>query len=114
MFLPNPKWDAIRSRSCSFDVAKTFPNKPLRNLRYFDFAPDNHINWCNVVLVSTKFMKIIIQLVGKGVILYNRVGVGATLCDVVYGFPPMTTTHRSGEMCPDFTNQLIDAPVNCR
>ena len=44
MFLPNPKWDAIRSRSCSFDLAKTFPNKPLRNLRFFDFAPGNHIS----------------------------------------------------------------------
>ena len=68
MFLPNPKWDAIRTRSRSFDVAKTFPNNPLRNLRYFDFAPDNHICCYNVVQVRTKFMKITIQLVGKGVI----------------------------------------------
>ena len=68
MFLPNPKRDAIRTHGCWFDVAKTFPNKPLRNFRYFNFAPDNHINWCNVILVSTKFLKIIIQMVGKGVI----------------------------------------------
>ena len=65
MFLPNPKRDAIRTRGCSFDVAKTFPNKTLRNFRYFNFNPDNHIDWCNVILVSTKFMKIIIQLVGS-------------------------------------------------
>ena len=32
---------------------------------------------------------------------------GATLCDVVYGFPPPTTSHRSGGMFPFFTNQLI-------
>ena len=68
MFLSNRKRDAIRTRDCLFDVAKTFPNKPLRNFKYFNFAPENHINWCNVILVSTKFMKIIIQLVGKGVI----------------------------------------------
>ena len=80
MFLPNPKWDAIRSRSCSFDLAKTFPNKPLRNLRFFDFAPGNHIYWCNVIQVRPKFMKIIIQLVGKGVSLIQQSWSG---CDVV-------------------------------
>ena len=68
MFLSHPKRDAIRTRSCSFDVAETFPNKPLRNLRYFDFAPDNQIYWRNVIQVGSKFMKIIIQLVGKGFI----------------------------------------------
>ena len=68
MFLSNPKRDAIRTRSRSCDVAKTFPNKSLRNLRYFDFAPDNHIYWCNVIQVRTKFMKIIIQRVGKRVV----------------------------------------------
>ena len=65
MFLPNPKRDAIRTRGCSFDVAKTSPNKTLRNSRYFNFAADNHIEWCNVILVSSKVMKIIIQLVGS-------------------------------------------------
>ena len=65
MFLPNPKRDAIKTRGFSFDVAETFPNKTLRNFRYFNFAPDNHIDWCNVMLVSSKFMKIIIQLVGS-------------------------------------------------
>ena len=65
MFLPNPKKDAIKTRGCSFDVAKTFPNKTLRNFRYFNFAPDNHIDWCNVMLVSSKFMKVIIQLAGS-------------------------------------------------
>ena len=59
MFLLNPKRDAIRTRGCSFDVAKTFPNKPLRNFRYFNFAPDNHIYWCNVIQVSTELQKII-------------------------------------------------------
>ena len=62
-----------------FKFAKTFPNNPLRNLRYFDFAPDNHIYsggalrddtakngcvadyhiyGCNVIQVRTKIMKI--------------------------------------------------------
>ena len=68
MFLSDPKWDAIRTCSCSFDVAKAFPNKPLRNVRFFDFASDDHIYLCNVIQVRTKLMKIIIQLVGKGVI----------------------------------------------
>ena len=85
MFLPNPKWDAIRTRSRSFYVAKTFPNNPLRNLRYFDFAPDNHIYsggalrddtkngcvadyhiyGCNVIQVRTKFMKIAFNWLAK-------------------------------------------------
>ena len=65
MFLPNPKRDAIRTHGCSFDVAKTFPNKTLRNSRYFNFAADSHIEWCNVILVTSKVMKIIIQLVGS-------------------------------------------------
>ena len=75
MFLPNLKRDAIRTRGCSFDVAKTFPNKPLRNFRYFNFAPDNQIYWCNVIQVSTMFMKIIIQLVGKGEITRSKLGI---------------------------------------
>jgi len=95
MFLSNPKWDAIRTRSRLFDVAKTFPNKPLRNLMYFDFAPYNHIYWCSVIQVRTKFMKVIIQLVGKGVIYYNRVGVGAMLFVVFYGFLPSTFSARA-------------------
>ena len=28
IFLPNPKRDAIRTRGCLFDAAKTFSNKP--------------------------------------------------------------------------------------
>ena len=68
MFFPNPKRDAIRTRSRSCDVVKTFPNKPLRNLSYFDFTPDNHIYWCNIIQVRKMFMKKIIQLVGKDVI----------------------------------------------
>ena len=39
MFLPNPKRDAIRTRGCSFDVAKTFPNKTLRKFRYLILLP---------------------------------------------------------------------------
>lgn len=36
-----------------------------------------------------------------------------TYCDVVYLFPPTTTSHRGGDMFPIFTDQLRDAPVNC-
>ena len=112
----------VKISACSFQTQNGMPSGPVTvrfmllklfqtTPRYFDLAPDKHICWYNVIQVRTKFMKIIIQLVGKGVIYYNRVGLGATLCDVVYGFPPTTTSHRSGEMCPVFTNQLRD--VNC-
>ena len=94
MLLPNPKRDAIRTRSRSCDVAKTFPNKPLRNLKYFEFAPDNHIYRCNVFQVCTKFMKQSFRWLAK-VYISNTTGLEwvrrCVMSSIVFHQPPLPT-----------------------